>query len=296
MAVLRRRAALAVTLSVIAVAGARSWWRLQVRRVLGAHITGSRAPRASLQATRASDAFHLPPPTPPGIVALGALVAGLVAVAAGPWAALPRVVSSSPPAVLLVWSAVLLPPPGRCRRPAPRGCGFLVVGGGRVQSGGPVPGRAASLSTGPGRAALSWTAAAGSEAVRPAAAVVAEVPPVGAALATDLTGVEPHDATVVLFRATTPGPHLLAGHLADHLLGNRWVPDPATSALLAGGHRSRVRGACRSTHFHRGRSLSPYVVGSSAPPSTVAASGSPSPVVTPSGVVATSVASGSQPT
>jgi len=292
VAVLQRRATWAVTLGVIAVAMSAAWW--------GVHsVHGSSVPtiaafgdlRRSLQSTRSVlVGFHLPLTHSAGIVALTALLGGLVAVAGRALGLRFPALSLVPAVVLVVWSAVMRPTGSAAVAGLLLGaCGFLVVGGGRSTSWGPslaLPAVSMLLAA----ATMSWTAVAGSEAVPPGSRVVAEVPPSALSLATDLTGVERHDAAVVLFRATSPVSTYWQVASLTTYLGNRWVPDQATSALLAGaapvpGPAARPSGntftAAVSLSSYRGRLLP-------APPSTVAASGPSAPVVTPSGVVASS--------
>ena len=289
---LRRRAALAVTLGVLAVAVSALVW--------GVHAsTGSWVPtyhhlrslHRSLQATRVTIThFHVPLPHSAGILALGALLAGLAAVGGRGLGIRYPALSLVPSAALVVWSATRLPSTGAAIAGLVLGgCGFLVLSSS-------VPARhglalvVAGISLALAAVALSWTVVAGSVAPGTHGPALSEVPPSALSLATDLTGIETRDAHVVLFRATTPVATYWQVTSLTAFSGGRWLPDPATSALLDGSAPTQVTttppgpatfAAAVTLSTYSGRLLP-------VPPSTVLASGSTSPVVTPSGVVATS--------
>ncbi len=108
-------------------------------------------------------------------------------------------------------------------------------------------------------------------------------------LATDLTGVERRDANVVLFRSRSSVPSYWQVAALTTYTGDRWRPDPATTALILGSAPARGTGPPTGSHvFRSGVTLAAYSGRLlPAPPMTVAAAGDGSPVVTPSGVVAT---------
>jgi len=122
--------------------------------------------------------------------------------------------------------------------------------------------------------------------------VTPAVAPSALSLATDLTGVESRDADVVLFRVTSHDPTYWQVTTLTSFVGDRWVPDQQTDALLHGS--APVPGPVATGDqrlFTAGVTLAAYsgrIL--PAPPATVSASGGGSPVVTSSGVVA------SQPT
>ncbi len=288
---LRRSATVAVTLGVLAVAASALWWGVR-------SATGSWAPTSrglgslhhSLAGARGIlGGFHLPLTHTPGLLALGALAGGLSAVGSRGLGIRSPTLSLVPPAVLMVWSAAVLPSTGAAVGGMALGvCGFLVSWNGiLVQKGAALVVVALSLLL--AAVALSWTAEAGS-VIAPHSQAGAEVAPSAASLATDLTGVETRDARLVLFRARTSVATYWQVTSLTTFSGGRWQPDPATSALLEGSAPTEVTATPPSPstfttvvtlHSYSGRLLP-------APPATVLASGSPAPVVTPSGVVATS--------
>ena len=302
VAVLRRRPTSAVVTGVV-VAGLCS---------LGAGVHAATrhgflswhsvaAVRTSLQAARGPlGAFHLPLVHTPGIVVVCTLVAGLQAVAG-------RAVGTRFPALavvpgggLLVCSAVLLPTTGAAVAGLLLGgCGFLVMGGQPA-----VIRRAvilvAAVSLAAGALAVLWTTTGtGSGAVSAGGRTDTGVTPSALALATDLTGVETRDANAVLFAATTPVSTYWQVTALTIFTGNRWVPDAATEAVLQGGAptASPAPTAATGPHLFAARVTVDGYVGRilPVPPSTVAATGSPAPILTPSGVVARSApGSGSQ--
>ena len=137
--------------------------------------------------------------------------------------------------------------------------------------------------------AAGWAATAGSNAVSSGGPEVPAVPPSALSLATNLIGVESRDANVVLFRAKSPVSTYWQVATLTNYVGDQWLPDPATTALMNGSvptpgtHSSTIERV-----FASGVTLSGYSGRLlPAPPMTVTASGDASPLVTPSGVVAT---------
>ena len=295
VAALRRRPALAVVAGVV-VAGLCS---------LGAGVHDATrhgflswhsvpAVRTSLRVgARALAAFHLPLVHTPGIVVLCTLVAGLQAVAGRAIGTRFPALAVVPGAGLLVCSAILLPTTGAAVGGLVLGgCGFLVIGGQPdVVRRAVILVAAASLAA--GALAVLWTTTGtGSGAVTAGGRTDAGVSPSALALATDLTGVETRDANVVLFEATTPVSTYWQVTALTTFTGDGWVPDAATEAMLRGGPvtASPAPTASSGPHLFAARVTVAGYVGRilPAPPSTVAATGSSAPVLTSSGVVATS--------
>ncbi len=298
VAVLQRHPAAAVTLGVLAVAASALWWGVHASdRSWVPTPHGLRAFSPSLQAARGILAdFHRPLPHSAGILALSALVGGLAAVGGRGAGIRAPALSLVPAIILVVWSATLLPSTSAAVAGLVLGaCGFLALWSSQPTRNGATL-AVAGLSLALAAAALTWTSEAGSAVVARRSPAVPEVAPSAASLATDLTGVETRDAHLVLFRATTPVPTYWQVTSLTTFYAGQWLPDAATSALLGGAAPVQVTASPPGpATFASAITLSAY--GGRllpAPPSTVAASGSPSPVVTPSGVVATSsYASGS---
>ncbi|MGH9079678.1 MAG: transglutaminaseTgpA domain-containing protein [Acidimicrobiales bacterium] len=291
VALLHRRAVLAVAIGVVAVAISSLWWGLHAAAGSGL-LTASafRALHHSMQAARnVLVAFHLPLVHTAGIVALCALLGGLLAVAGRMMGTRHPVLSLVPAIVVLVWSAVLLPATGAAVAGLALGaCGFLVLlGDGRPARLTSVT--VAAVSLGLAALTLAWPAVAGSQVVASAGPPVPAVAPSALSLATDLTGLESRDANTVLFRATTPVSTYWQVTSLTALVDDQWVLDPATAALLHGSTAAqgpiaptgqRVFASTVTLSAYRGRFLP-------APPSPVTATGALAPVVTTSGIVAT---------
>jgi transglutaminase-like putative cysteine protease len=247
-----------------------------------------------LQAARAPlIAFHVPLAHTPGIVALCSLVAGLSAVAGRALGTRFPALSLLPAGGFLVCSAILLPATGAALGGlALGGCGFLVIGG-QPDVARRAVALVAAVSLGAAALAVLWTAAGpGSGAVTPGGRTVPAVSPSALSLATDLTGVETRDADVVLFEARSPIATYWQVASLTSFTGDRWVPSQSTEAALSGGAPPAPTTPAVPTtgHLFAARiTLSGYVGRLlPAPPSPVGATGAPAPVVTPSGVVATS--------
>jgi transglutaminase-like putative cysteine protease len=290
VAALRRREAAAVALGVVAVAVSAAWWGLRSRNGSGTPtLAALRGLRRSLQGARpVLVRFALPLVHSSGIVVLCALFAGLVAVAARAVGTRRPALSLVPAAALLAGSAILLPTASASVAGLLLGvCGFLVLAG----DAGALS-RAAStvavVTLALAAATMGWSAVAGSDASSPGGRSVEGVAPSALSLATDLTGVERRDADTVLFTAKTPVATYWQVATLTAYEGGRWVPGQATDALLHGSAAPRrtvaTTGRDRYTADvsllgYSGRLLP-------APPSTVAAAGPVSPVVTSDGVVA----------
>ncbi len=290
VAVLHRRRALAVAVGVAGVAVGALWSGLGASGGSGVPTPAALgALRASLRAARGLlVSFDLPLVHTAGVVVLCALAGGLAAVAGRALGIRHPALALAPALVILVWSATLLPTTGAAVAGlALGGCGFLVLLG----DGAAAPGSSAALVAGSlGLAALTvgWAAPASSNVAAPGGPRVPAVAPSALSLATDLTGVESRDAHVVLFRAQSPVPTYWQVATLSSFVGDRWVPGPATAAVLHGSAPTRGSAPASGPHlFDAGVTLSGFSGRLlPAPPSTVAASGATSPVVTSSGVVA----------
>ena len=291
VAVVRRHLLPAIVIGTVAVALCSLWWGVGEATRFGLPTPATlHSLRRALQTSRPLlVAFHLPLVRAPGIVFLCALISGLVAVAARSAGTRYPALSLVPAAVLLIWSAVLLPTMGAALGGLALGaCGFLVVSTG-WRTTGPAFLVVAGVSLGAAALALAWTASTGSGAVSSGGAVVPAVAPTALSLTTDLTGMETRDAHVVLFRATTPVPTYWQVTSLTTFVDNRWIPDPTTQAILDGSPPTaspvpssgqQLFTAQVTLAAYSGRLLP-------APPSTVAATGETAPVVTASGVTAT---------
>jgi transglutaminase-like putative cysteine protease len=292
VAVLRHHLTAAIVIGTAAVALCSLWWEVGEATRFGLPTpTTLHSLRHVLQTSRpVLVAFHLPLVHTPGIVLLCALISGLLAVAARSAGTRYPALSLVPAAVLLMWSAVLLPTAGAAFGGLALGaCGFLVL-----PTGWRTTGRTflvvAGVSLGTAALAVAWTAATtGSGTVSPGGAVVPAVGPTALSLTTDLTGLQTRDATVVLFRATTPVPTYWQVTSLTTFADNRWIPDQATQAILDGSPPTassvpssgqQLFTAQVTLAAYSGRLLP-------VPPSTVTATGETAPVVTTSGVTAT---------
>jgi transglutaminase-like putative cysteine protease len=293
VAALQRRTALAVTVGVVAVAVSSLWWGLRIVAHFGLPSpAGLRTMRHSLQSSHAILAgFHLPLAHSAGIVALTALVGGMVAIAGRGIGTRYPALSLVPAGVLVVWSAILLPSTGAAFAGLALGAsGILVLVSERSAA------RRTSLvvavaSLGVASLTLGWAAVAdsGSGAVSPGGPSVPAVAPSALSLATDLTGVETRDANVVLFRAKTPVSTYWQVTALTDFAGDQWVPDPATAGLLNGSAPAHPSVPLVGQHQFEARVTLAAYNGRllPVPPSTTSASGDSSPVVTSAGVVAT---------
>jgi transglutaminase-like putative cysteine protease len=290
VALLRRRPPLAVVLGVVVVAGSALFIGLHASTRSGAPSAGAlQALRHSLRAARpVLAAFHLPLAQLAGITALCALFGGLVAVGGRALGIRAPGLSLVPAAAILLWSAVLLPTTGVALAGLVlAGCGFLVLAGHRVPDVGASAG-VAGISLALAALTLGWSSVAGSNVASPGGRVTPAVAPSALSLATNLTGVETRDADVVLFRVTSRVPTYWQVTTLTTFVGDQWVPDPETDALLRGA--APVPTAAAPGHgqlFTAGVTLTGYSGRLlPAPPDTVSVSGGASPVVTSSGVVA----------
>jgi len=237
--------------------------------------TTLRVLRADLRASRADlSTFRLPLHASPGIVVLGALLAGMAAVAArmtfgAPATRPPRLPAAAlvPSAALVTWSTVADPGTGSAILAAALiGTGSAVVtlaaaaaapaagaeqglpgrsrvrrhrlGSGMVVS---VVARTVAVAVGATTGAQSGatTGSGGSGGSTTGGAV----PPTGLALASDLLGLERKDPSVVLFWARSPVPTYWQVGVLTQWQEGRWLPDQATTDALNGA--SVVGGAVR---------------------------------------------------
>jgi len=291
VAAFRRRPTLGLVAGVVAVAVGALWCGLLA--VVGSGFPSDsafRALRVSLLSSRGLlVSFALPVAHTPGMVLLGVLAGGLIAVvgrAVGTWR---PTVSLVPAVATVAWSAISLPATGAAAAGLVlAGCGFVLMAGGWS-----VARRTVAVIIGVSLAAaalaVGWSAAAGSDVASPGGPQVPAVAPSALSLATDLTGLERRDADVVLFRATSPVSTYWQVATLSTYAGYQWIPDPETRALMDGTSPSPTSAPAGDAHvFGSTVTLSAYSGRLlPAPPETVRASGEVSPVVTPSGVVAT---------
>jgi hypothetical protein len=130
VAALRRRGAMAVATAVFAVGVSALWWGLRSSTRFGVpSLAALRTLRHSLQLARTVlIGFHLPLVHMPGIVFLCSLFGGLVAIAGRAMGIRYPALSLLPAAVLLVWSAILLPTTSAALGGLALGaCGLLVL-------------------------------------------------------------------------------------------------------------------------------------------------------------------------
>jgi transglutaminase-like putative cysteine protease len=292
VALLQRRGALAIAVGVAVVAVSSLWWGVHTETHGGLPtLHGLSEVRRSLQAARLPlAAFHLPLVHTPGIVALCALTAGLAAVAGRALGTRYPALSLVPAGGLLVGSAILLPTTAAGLLGLVLGAlGFMVVGGSRRAARRTLA-VVAAVSLGAAALTVVWAAAGtGSGAVSPGGRIVPAVAPSALSLATDLTGVETKDANVVLFTARSPISTYWQVTALSTYVDGQWVPDQATEAVLGGATPAVPSVPTADLHLFTARiTLSAYSGRLlPAPPSTVEATGAPSLVVTPAGVVAT---------
>lgn len=294
VAALRHHRALAVIVGTVAVAASSLWWGVGAATRDGLPTpTTLRQLRRSLQEARPDLlAFHVPLAHTAGVVVLATLVAGLAAVAGRAAGTADPALSLLPAGGLVLWSAVVRPSTGAAVVGLALGaCVFLVLFAERLMVH-----RAfvvlAAVSLGTAALTLGWVAAdAGSGTVSPGGPTVPAVAPSALSLTSDLTGLEIRDADVVLFRATSPVPSYWQVATLDTFTGTRWVPGPATGstppatgstppATTPSPGQRRLFTARVTLAAYSGQLLP-------APPSTVDAAGSGSPVVTPSGLQVT---------
>ncbi len=262
------RAPLAAAVGAVAVALVALWSTVPGATRGGLPTaTTLRIVRSDLRASRADlSAFRVPLHASPGIVVLGALLAGMTAVAArttfgSPATGAPRWPAAAlvPPAALVTWSTVADPGVGSAvlvaaliatgsatvALAAPAGSGLSSTGPHasgqarrrRLRSGAVVCVLAMAVAVGVGAATGTRGAAAngssgssGSTGSAPASVV----PPTGLALASDLLGLERRDPSVVLFWARSPVPTYWQVGVLTQWQDGRWLPDGATADALRG--------------------------------------------------------------
>ncbi len=232
--------------------------------------------RADLRASRADlSTFRLPLHASPGIVVLGALLAGMAAVAArmtfgAPATRPPRLPAAAlvPGAALVTWSTVADPGTGSAILAAALiGTGSAAVTVAAPAPAAPVAGaeqglqgrarvRRHRLGSGVVVSVLAMTVAVAVGATTGAqsgastdsggpggSTTTGAVPPTGLALASDLLGLERKDPSVVLFWARSPVPTYWQVGVLTQWQEGRWLPDEATTDALNGA--SAPRGAVR---------------------------------------------------
>jgi transglutaminase-like putative cysteine protease len=268
--VLRRRVPapfVAVTLGAVAVALVALWTTGPGATRAGIPTaTTLRVLRVDLRAARTSlSSFGLPLHASPGVVVLGALLAGMAAVAARMTLGVAAGGISSerarhlpafalvPSTTFVVWSCVAEPSVGSALLVA----ALLATGSATVALTEPtathetvrssgrrrVRRRRLGTSAGVSLAAISVAVIAGvatgnvgSEAssVSPGSAIAAANAPTGLVLASDVTGVERRDPSVVLFWARSPLATYWQVGVLTEWRGGRWLPDQATLDALDG--------------------------------------------------------------
>src|SRR5665213_186029 len=286
-----RRPTVGLVSGVVAVAAGALWCGLYA--VVGSgfpSIHAFRALHASLLSSRGLlVSFDLPLAHTPGVVVLSVLLGGLIAVAGRSLGTFWPTVSLAPAVVVVAWSAIYLPSTGAALAGLVLGgCGFVLLVGEYSLARRTVT-AVAGISLAAAALTVGWSAVAGSGVASPGGPEAPAVAPSALSLATDLTGVERRDANVVLFRATSPVSTYWQVATLTTYVGNQWIPDPTTRELMHGSPPTTTVAPPSDTHvFVSGVTLSAYSGRLlPAPPMTVHASGEVSPVITPSGVVAT---------
>jgi transglutaminase-like putative cysteine protease len=290
VAALSRWPKVGLVVGVVAVAAGALWSGLYAS--VGSGLPTVHALRnlhVSLQSAReVLMSFNLPLAHTPGVVFLSVLLGGLIAVVARSLGTRWPASSLGPSLIIAVWSTILLPTPGAAWAGLVLGgCGLALLSG-EFSRGRKVATSVAGASLAAAALTAGWTAVAGSNEVSPGGPEVPAVAPSALSLATNLIGVESRDADVVLFRAKSPVSTYWQVATLTTYVGNQWLPDPATTALMEGSVPTRNPVASSTSHVFTSRvTLSGYSGRLlPAPPMTVTASGDASPLVTPSGVVA----------
>ena len=258
----RVRAPLAAAVGAVVVALVAMWSTVPGATRDGIPTASTlRTLRAELRGARADlSTFRLPLHTSPGIVVLGALLAGMAALAArmtfgAPGTHAPRLPAAAvvPSTALVTWSTVADPGTGSAILVA----ALVATGSATVALAAPAGSAAAALRS-PRRARIrlrrlgsgavvsilamavalavgattgghsgASTVAAGSRTGR-------AVPPTGLALASDLLGLERTDPSVVLFWARSPVPTYWQVGVLTQWQDGSWLPDQATTDALQG--------------------------------------------------------------
>ncbi len=291
VAALSRRPPVGLVVGVVVVAVGALWSGLHA--AVGSGPPTVRALRdlhASLQSARGLlESFHLPLAHTPGIVFLGVLLGGLLAVVARSLGTRLAVLSLIPAVLVLAWSTMLLPTPGAAWAGLVLGGCGLALFAGESSRGRRTVTVVAGASLAAAALTAGWSAAAGSDVASPGGPEVPAVAPSALSLATNLIGVESRDADVVLFRAKSPVSTYWQVATLTTYAADEWLPDSATTASMNGPvpttstlppSTAHVFSSEVTLYGYSGRLLP-------APPMAVTASGDASPLVTPSGVVAT---------
>jgi len=258
----RVRASLAAAVGAVVVALVAMWSTVPGATRDGVPTASTlRTLRAELRGARADlSTFRLPLHASPGTVVLGALLAGMAALAArmtfgAPGTHAPRLPAAAvvPSTALVTWSTVADPGTGSAILVA----ALIATGSATVALAAPGGSAAAALRAtrrarirlrrlGPG-ASVSLLAMAvalavgattgghsGASTVSGRSTPGRAVPPTGLALASDLLGLERTDPSVVLFWARSPVPTYWQVGVLTQWQDGRWLPDRATTDALQG--------------------------------------------------------------
>ncbi|HEY7947508.1 MAG TPA: transglutaminaseTgpA domain-containing protein, partial [Acidimicrobiales bacterium] len=228
--------------------------------------TTLRVLRVDLRAARANlSSFGFPLHASPGVVVLGALLAGMAAVAARMTLGIPsRAISPErtrhlpafalvPSTTFVAWSCVAEPSAGSALLVAV----LLAAGAATVALTEPMATQEAVATSGRHRvrrrrlgtaAAVSLVAisvavivgvttgspGSGASSGSPGSTIVTANAPTGLLLASDVAGIERRDPSVVLFWARSPLPTYWQVGVLTEWRGGRWLPDQATLDALGG--------------------------------------------------------------
>jgi transglutaminase-like putative cysteine protease len=258
----RVQAPLAAAIGAVLVALAAMWTGVPGATRDGVPTaTTLRVLRVDIRAARADlSGFRPPLHASPGVVLLGALLAGMAAVAArvtfGDASTRRRRFPAGalvPSAALVTWSAVAAPSAWSAVLVA----ALIAASAAVVALATPSPTRASSdpgdapppmrrrLLGGPVTLALMAMIVAvvvgvtagspsGASTVSSGSAIAGGVPATGLSLASDLLGLERRDPSVVLFWARSPVPTYWQVGILSTYLDGRWTTDQSTQAALAG--------------------------------------------------------------
>jgi transglutaminase-like putative cysteine protease len=291
VAALSRRPPVGLVVSVVMIAVGALWSGLHAAVGQGLPtVRGLRDLHASLQSARGLlVSFHLPLAHTPGVVFLCVLLGGLIAVVARSLGTRSPALSLVPAVIVAVWSTILLPTPGAAWAGLVLGGCGLALFAGEFSRGRKATAVVAGASLAAAALTAGWSATAGSNVESPGGPEMPSVAPSALSLATNLVGVERRDANVVLFRAKSPVSTYWQVATLTTYVADQWLPDPATTALLNGSIPTTSTLPPSTSHlFASGVTLSGYSGRLlPAPPMALTASGEASPLVTPSGVVAT---------
>jgi transglutaminase-like putative cysteine protease len=262
--VLRRRVPaplVAAAAGAMAVALVAIWTAVpNATRVGIPTATTLRVLRVDLRAARADlSAFGVPLHASPGVVVLGALLAGMAAVASRMTFGIPTLRTGRLPAAalvpstaLVVWSCVAEPSTASAILVA----ALIASGSATIALAEPAVAANSSVGSSDRRrerrrlgpvAGLTLVAIAAAvvvgvttgnqsnaSTVSPGSATAAAVPPTGLSLASDLIGLERRDPSVVLFWARSPIPTYWQVGVLTQWSDGQWLPDQTTLDALNG--------------------------------------------------------------